>query len=418
MKVLPAALLLPILLNGQTYYPPVAGTWDTLSPATLGWCTPVLDTLDEFLDDHGTKAFLILKDGRMAYERYFGNFNQDSVWYWASAGKSLAAALTGEAQANGYLDINQPVSSYLGTGWTNAPLAKENLITVRHLLSMTSGLDDGVTDPDCSADSCLEFLADAGTRWAYHNGAYHVLHDVLEQTTGQSMNLYTYQALSSTGISGLWVDGVFFSKPRSLARFGLLVSTGGRWNGSAVLTDSLFLDEMTATSQSLNPSYGYLWWLNGKGSHMLPQSQVVFPTDLVPAAPDEVVMALGKNDQKLYLWKEEGIVVVRLGNSAGQSHLASSSFDNQLWNRLSALFCTLSAEEETLSKTVLWPNPVTDILHLGRRWDRAEVFNATGCCVLEQLEVESLSLGTLPAGLYTVRLVRGKQVSREKVLVK
>ncbi|MEZ5069123.1 MAG: hypothetical protein R2847_11860 [Bacteroidia bacterium] len=37
---------------------------------------------------------------------------------------------------------------------------------------MTSGLDDGVPDNHCTYDSCLVYLADAGTRWAYHNAPY------------------------------------------------------------------------------------------------------------------------------------------------------------------------------------------------------------------------------------------------------
>ncbi len=53
--------------------------------------------------------------------------------------KTLTATLTGIAQQEGLLNINNKVSDYIGTGWTSMPLAKENLITNKHLLSMTSG---------------------------------------------------------------------------------------------------------------------------------------------------------------------------------------------------------------------------------------------------------------------------------------
>jgi CubicO group peptidase (beta-lactamase class C family) len=77
------------------------------------------------------------------------------------------------AQQKGFININNQVSQYLGTGWTSAPLAKENLITVKNLISMNSGLEDAPPlpcDNEDTAKACLTYLADAGTRWAYHTG--------------------------------------------------------------------------------------------------------------------------------------------------------------------------------------------------------------------------------------------------------
>ncbi|MCB0778746.1 MAG: serine hydrolase, partial [Flavobacteriales bacterium] len=69
------------------YFPPTFGnTWETVDPASLGWCTDQLPPLLQLLEDNGTKAFIVLKDGRIAIEQYFGTFTQDSSWYWASAG--------------------------------------------------------------------------------------------------------------------------------------------------------------------------------------------------------------------------------------------------------------------------------------------------------------------------------------------
>ncbi|HPJ54246.1 MAG TPA: serine hydrolase, partial [Flavobacteriales bacterium] len=83
----------------QLYFPPNTGTtWDTLSPASLGWCTDSIPPLYDFLEQSNSKAFLVLKDGRMVLEKYFGTFTQDSLWYWASAGKSLTAFLVGKAR--------------------------------------------------------------------------------------------------------------------------------------------------------------------------------------------------------------------------------------------------------------------------------------------------------------------------------
>jgi hypothetical protein len=75
------------------YYPPTAGnTWATTDPASLGWCTDELPALLDFMEGSNSKAFIVLKDGRIVIEEYFGTFTADSSWYWASAGKSLNKA--------------------------------------------------------------------------------------------------------------------------------------------------------------------------------------------------------------------------------------------------------------------------------------------------------------------------------------
>jgi hypothetical protein len=120
-----SALLLFVLLshaeksNAQTSYfpPPVAGsTWETTDPAELGWCNSRIDSLYNFLDTNGTKAFILLYHGRILLEHYSGTFTQDSLWYWASAGKTLTSTIVGLAQEDGYLDINDPTQLYLGLG--------------------------------------------------------------------------------------------------------------------------------------------------------------------------------------------------------------------------------------------------------------------------------------------------------------
>ena len=143
-------LLIALQSKSQSlYFPPVTGnTWDTISPATLGWCQPRIDSLYNFLESRNSKAFIVLKNGKIVLEKYFGTFTQDSLWYWASAGKTITAVAIGIAQQEGLLNINNLSSQYLGVGFSSAPLEKENLITVRNQLTMTSGFDDGVPDND------------------------------------------------------------------------------------------------------------------------------------------------------------------------------------------------------------------------------------------------------------------------------
>jgi hypothetical protein len=70
------------ILIAQSYFPPkTGGQWDTLSPKTLGWCEDKIQPLYNFLDSNNTKAFIVLKDGKIVLEKYFGTFTKDSAWY-------------------------------------------------------------------------------------------------------------------------------------------------------------------------------------------------------------------------------------------------------------------------------------------------------------------------------------------------
>jgi CubicO group peptidase (beta-lactamase class C family) len=325
------------------YFPPITGnTWDTISPATLGWCQPPLDSLIDYLGDNETKAFIILKDGKIVVEEYYGSFTQDSLWYWASAGKTLTSFLVGMAQQEGFLSINDTSSQYLGQGWSDCPPAKEEMITIKDHLSMTTGLDDGVPDNYCTLDTCLQYLSDAGTRWAYHNGPYTILDDVISNATGTSLNLYLTQKVKNpTGMNGFFLpsgyNNVYYSNARSMARFGLLMLNQGNWNGNQIMTDQNYFSAMTNTSQSINLSYGYLWWLNGKASYRLPQSQIQFNGKLIPSAPNEVYCALGKNDQKIYIVPSKKLVIIRMGEAADQTNFALTDFDEVLWQKINAV---------------------------------------------------------------------------------
>ncbi|WP_445385468.1 serine hydrolase domain-containing protein [Robiginitalea sp. IMCC44478] len=314
--------------------------WETVSPESLGWDSQQQNLLETFLETNDTKAFIILKDGKIAMERYFGTFTRDSLWYWASAGKTLTAYTVGLAREEGLLNLEDPTSAYLGPGWTSAPSEKELNISIRNQLSMTSGLDE--LSFDCVLPECLNFTADAGSRWAYHNGPYTLLQDVVSNAAGMGFSEYFNNRLrNKIGMDGFWIssngsNSIYYSTPRSMARFGLLVLNNGSWGDLTVMSDASYHSAMLQPSQDLNKAYGYLWWLNGKQSYMAPASQIVFPGKLIPEAPSDLVAGLGKNDQKLYIVPSQKLVIVRMGQDSGENLLGPSSFDNQLWQQLGA----------------------------------------------------------------------------------
>jgi len=332
----------PIEPADDMYFPANGSDlWDTKMPASLGWDETQVQPLLNYLEEKHSRSFIILVNGRIVMEEYFNGHNATTPWYWASAGKTLTAAVTGIAQQEGFLNINDNVSNYLGAGWTSAPQAKENLIKLRHLLTMTSGLNDALGD-DVSAAN-LQYVADAGTRWAYHN-VYVKLQDVVAQATGQTWPSYFNTALKSKiGMTGTWLESgegddlsVYWSTARSMARFGLMILNKGRWNGQQIVSEAYFND-MTSTSQSINKSYGYLWWLNGQDSYHMPQTQIQFPGSLIPSAPADMFMALGKNDQKIYVVPSKNMVIIRMGDAADEANWALSGFDNDLWEKINAV---------------------------------------------------------------------------------
>ena len=411
-------LILSLSLRAQSlYFPPNGGTtWDTLSPASQGYCSPRVDSLYNFLAAQNTKAFILLQDGKIVLEKYFGTHTATTPWQWASAGKTITAFMTGMAQQEGFLSIADTTSTYLGQGWTDCTPAREANITIRHQLCMTTGLDDGVTDPFCTLDTCLVYKADPDTRWAYHNGPYTLLDGVIESATGQSLNTYTTQKLKTpTGMTGTFVsvdyNNVFFSNARSMARFGLLMLNKGNWNGNQIMTDTAYFNQLANTSQSINLSYGYLWWLNGKQSHRLPGPQIAFPGSICPKAPADTYMAMGKDGQFLNVTPSRNMVWMRMGD-APDNLPVPYLLNDQIWDYINRLTCTPTdlAQNEVLSGGVqLFPNPAQDIVRIKaeKLISKVELFNAQGQLITTERPTTNemeLSIQDLPRGFYFVHL--------------
>lgn len=370
---------------------------------------------------------MILKNGKIVLEKYFGTFTSDSIHYWASASKSLTAFLTGIAQEDSLLSINDSVTNYLGQGWTSCTAEQENQITIRNLITTTSGLNDNPTGGCENTDTdpaCLQYLTTPGTRWAYHTGAYRQMEDVIASASGMTYNQYTFQKIESeTGMQGLWFNYVFYSHVRDAARFGLLALNKGVWASDTLLHDTAYFNAMIHTSQNFNKSYGYLWWLNGQTSYMAPGLQVVFPGSLVPNAPADMFAALGKNDQKIYVVPSENMVVVRLGGSAYGVAAAFSPFDDELWGKIDSLSCTATGipEMKVPSHLSTFPNPAKDYVNIelpGQKFD-LRIYDITGKAVFTQNVIAGkvqINCSNWPSGIYFVKVQTEKGSYSRKII--
>ena len=296
------------------YFPPLDGKWETVSLEENEWKAAKLNIALKYAGEQNSSGVVILYRGRILAEQYWqlnSTEKEQSLYKYmlakktsdgrsiedvASVQKSVISFLSAKAQDQGKLDLDRIVASYIGDGWSKASLKQESSITVRHLMSMTSGLD-----------KMLNYMHPAGSVWEYNTGAYSVMVPVLTNVTKMNINQLTFKwLLSTTGMleSGWehrkWVQGYhaantvgFTSSARDLARFGLLVLSEGKWNGHAILNNSKYLLESLQPSQKLKPSYGLLWWL---------------------LMEHNAVAALGKLSRMVIIIPDHQIVVVRLGD--------------------------------------------------------------------------------------------------------
>ncbi|MFV2090119.1 MAG: FG-GAP-like repeat-containing protein, partial [Pseudomonadales bacterium] len=251
----------------------------------------------------------------------------------ASIQKSVLSFLAGAAVSKGLLDVGQPVSFYLQPGWSSASVDEERQITVRHLLSMSSGLKVNLTRE-----------ADPGSRWRYNTRAYSKLVDVLEAASELDLNTLTRRWLTepvgmkdSDWRERAWMTADidanrsgFVTSARDLARFGLLMLRGASWQGEDLLTDKDYIRQSITPSQQLNPAYGYLWWLNGFPLRRSP-AQSDAHRALIPSAPSDLYAAQGALGRKLYVVPSLDLVVVRLGDQPERQ------FNNRFWQLLMAV---------------------------------------------------------------------------------
>jgi CubicO group peptidase (beta-lactamase class C family) len=346
--VLMAVCSVAVADTAKVYFPSTEGSWERIEPRDAGWNAEKIQEALDIAGESKSSGVVILLNGRILAEQYWeirkgdqslryrgmllGNTSEDHpIEDVASAQKSITSFLAGVAQAKGLLDFTAPVSKYLGEGWSKAPKKDETKITVRHLLSMSSGLTEK-----------LQFQTAAGEKWMYNTTAYGRMHSVLEKAVGKDLQIITREWLTEPiGMrNSKWVDRAarrpasdsteltnsngFATTPRDLARFGLLVIRQGIWNDVNLLNNPQYLKTAFVPSQNMNKAYGLLWWLNGQPFRRGAEEENV----LIPAAPADLFAAQGALGRKLYIVPSLDLIVTRLGDSAPQT------FPNQFWTKL------------------------------------------------------------------------------------
>jgi len=198
----------------------------------------------------------------------------------------------------------------------------------------------------------------------------------------------------------------------------LLMLNKGNWNGTQIMTDTNFFNEMISPSQTLNNSYGYLWWLNGQG-YMLPTLQTQFMGRLYPNTPTEAYAALGKDNQLLVVIPSRNLVYIRMGN-AGVSNQVGPQMVDDIWIILEKLMCSPIAISNLHSKIAIaiYPNPSHDIVHISSdsKVHAATLYDLYG----RPLAVgkDQISMDSFRAGIYYLRVETAEGVIIKKIIKK
>jgi CubicO group peptidase (beta-lactamase class C family) len=320
---------------------PVPGrSWQKVSPSSVGLDPPALQRIAAQAKTGKSNCLVVVRDGKLAGEWYFNGTGPDTAQNVFSVTKSFASTLVGIAQDDGDLRIGRRASTWIPQ-WTGTRSAA---VTVRDLLSMDSGREwSFLTDyvqlllaPDRTRFAIgLGQAVPPGTRWVYNNAAVQTLERVLSKATRGDVATFARRRLfAPLGMRHTTLTTDRAGNPqlfeglrstcRDLARFGVLMLDNGSWGSRQVVSRAWVAQATGRSSTRLNAAYGYLWWLNRKGTLASPlagtsargaANGTARTGRLVPGAPPDMFWALGLGNQLIQVDPGSRTVVVRLGTA-------------------------------------------------------------------------------------------------------
>jgi len=270
-------------------------------------------TLDEYFVQQNVAGLLVLKDGKIAYERYGLGNTPDSRWISFSVTKSVVSMLVGAAIKDGYIaSVDEKVSDYLPR-LKGSPYDES---TIRNILQMASGVEwnEDYADPASDVNSAswqtvalYDYLGQKpresapGEVFNYNTAETNLVGTLLRSAIGNNLSTYLESKIwQSFGMEAdaWWTltepDGGEFggccinATLRDYGRLGLFALGGGHLpDGTAVLPDD-WMAQSTKPSAAY-PGYGYLWWLANKGAY---RATGIFGQGICVHPEQNVVVAL------------------------------------------------------------------------------------------------------------------------------
>lgn len=310
---------------------------ETMPVAESSIAPTALAAAEAWARAQNSTALLVARDGRLVFERYWQGSGRDTRFNPQSMSKTMTALLVGTAIERGEItSVDDAIGTYLPE-WAGDP---RGAITVRHLLWMASGLeqgDDGYgyrVTPDnpivrhsLGSDFTrrlltLDKVAEPGTAFDYSNQVNQLLGLILERATGEeyeallSQRLWQPLGLRTAAMpldrpGGMVMTSCcILSRPVDWLRIGQLFIDNGRYNGQQIVPEA-WLREMIAPSPAYR-GYGYQVWVGDQqvGGERPPGVPLV-PWQSEAFAAPQVIILHGHGGQRVYVMPDKRLLIVR-----------------------------------------------------------------------------------------------------------
>lgn len=279
--------------NGNTIEEDHAYDWPEASAASVGLNQSLIDKIEPASEDLGfMDAFLVIRHGQLVSETYHNGYDPDEMHDWQSVTKSVVGTLVGIALKQGLVDsVDQLIMDYFDLHRFADMDGRYELMTLAHLLNMTSGIAPDGTDFSIKSTAERTFLSMPvvsypGEEFNYSGMAVHGLSIILTQVAYRStasyarVNLCTPLGIKlprwnadkfgyASGGSGLKMS------PRDMARIGYLYLQDGKVEGQQIISERW----ARAVTQSplgerawgrvTHVGYQNLWWNGEIAGHFI-----------------------------------------------------------------------------------------------------------------------------------------------------
>jgi len=284
-----------------------------------------LQEMEDYIYDNNFNfridSLLVIRNGYLVYESYPSHsYDENDRHHIYSCTKVFTSALIGIAIEEGLIgSIDDHVLDYFPEKTFNNMDSRKQSITIRHLLTMTSGLEwtDQIDYYEMVRTSdWVQYVLDqpmehqSGSVWNYNTGGSHLLSAILDRLTPSGTSDYLeakiFDPLNITIYSwsvdsqGIPIGGTLLHlTPRDMAKFGFLYLNNGRWNGSQLVPSEWITQSITSFmnvefDQGHGSGYGYKWWIyNWLNAYT----------------------ARGSNEQYITIVPDLNMVVIATGNS-------------------------------------------------------------------------------------------------------
>lgn len=291
--------------------------------------TKLTADLDAELQRNESVSFLVIKNDSIVYEQYWDSYLDKTLSNSFSVSKSIVGVLAGIAIGEGLVSLNDPVGKYI----REFNLGPNKAVTVRHLLTMSSGLNwdesynslfSKTTEAYYGTDlnklvTGLKVVEEPGKTFRYMSCNTVLISMIISKASGQTISDFAEQKLwKPIGATqpAYWSldhnEGLeksyccFYSNARDFAKVGKLYMDSGKWKGRTILPAEFVKESISPNgcvdenSRPIN-YYGYHWWLmNFRGSN--------------------IFYARGILGQYIIVIPEQRIIIVRLGKIRGEKN--------------------------------------------------------------------------------------------------